>query len=172
MTKATITLIPARSIPKAIKDIHSRGQSLQADMHQLACSVLSHLGKTKDIRHTLAFLQAMPEMSRANSMRQWFEAYGPIRFPTAEEKKAGAPEAMFVKDKKTLLGDAMANPFWKFKATEGVAYEPVDVAAQIKQLIARLEKDQTKAKAAGKTVNHSATIAQLRALTPQAEIMH
>lgn len=167
-----ITLIPAKSIPKAIKDIHTRGQSLQTDMHKLACSVLKHLGKTKDIRHTLAFLQAMPEMSRANSLRQWFEKYGPVRFPTPEERKAGAPEAMFVKDKKTLLGDAMGNPFWKFKATEGVEYQPVDVAAQIKQLIARLEKDQTKAKAAGQTVNHSATIAQLRALTPTQPIAH
>lgn len=49
-----ITLIPARAIPKAIKAIHTDGQKLQASMHTLARSVLKHLGKTKDVRHTLA----------------------------------------------------------------------------------------------------------------------
>lgn len=152
-----ITLIPARSIPKAIKAIHTDGQKLQTSMHTLACSVLKHLGKTKDVRHTLAFLQAMPEMSRLNSLKQWFEAYGPVRFPTAEERQSGAPEIMFVKDKKTLLGDAMGNPFWKFKAQEGVDYVAMDVAKEIERMLKRLKKDAEKT-----GVDHKGLIAGLQ----------
>ncbi|QXP44098.1 hypothetical protein [Stappia phage SI01] len=145
-----------KDINAAIAGIARRGNKLQADMHRVACSVLQHLGKTKDIRVTLAFIEAMPEMSRVNSLKAWLEAYGPIRFATPEERKEGAPAATFVKDKPTQLGVAMGKPFWKFIQNEGAAYQPVDIKKLVDMTVKRLRKDQTET-----GVDHSALIASM-----------
>lgn len=146
----------ARQLPKAIKALHSSGQTVQAEAHKIACSVLLHLGRTGDIRYTMAFLDAMPEMSRVNSIKAWLEKFGPIRFATPEETKVGAQPATFVKGKPTLLGDAMDNPFWKFKANEGTAYKAIDINKYVDQVLNRLKRDEQHAGA-----DHSALIAAI-----------
>lgn len=158
----TIKLIEDQAeLSKAIKSIHTRGQKLQQDIHRVACSVLHHIGKHKDVRVASRFIQeltqAMPEMSRVNSLKQWFEAFGPVRFATTEEIEAGSPAVVYLKDKKLALGDAMAKPFWKFKALEGAPYVPLDMNKEIDRMIKRLEKD-----AAETSVDHSAMISALR----------
>ena len=139
--KTVIKLYKADELDKRIQLLHKSGQSLQAEMHRLACSVLHHLGETSDIRVTLKFLDAMPEMSRSNGLRAWFEAHGPIKFATSEELEQGASAARFVKGGATKLGDAMAKPFWKFNANEGKPYEPLNMEKFTQQMIQRLTKD-------------------------------
>lgn len=156
MTKA-LKLYKASELDARIANLHKRGQSLQNEMHKLACSVLAHVGEHKDVRIVQSFILAMPEMSRTNGLRNWFEQFGPVKFNVDENK---VETVVFVKDGKTKLGDAMAKPFWKFSAKEGAAYEPLEMQKYIEQQIKRLEKD---AKETGR--NHKAVIDALRATT-------
>ena len=137
-SKTSITLFTTnKDIDAAIKSLHTDGQALQAHMHKTACSVLAHLGKNRDVRYVLKCVAAMPDMSRKNSLMQWFETFGQIVFGKGET----AGTAMFATDKKHRIGDAMDKPFWKFKANEGMPYEAIDFTKYVEQQIKKLDKD-------------------------------
>jgi hypothetical protein len=140
-------------ITDACNKFYARGQSLQNEAHKIACSVLAHVEQHSDIRVVSKFLATMPELSRVNALRSWFEEFGPIAF----EKNA----PVFVKGKATHLNIAMAMPFWKFKQEQ--PYQPVDAAKALDKLIKRLTKDM---KETG--IDHNATIQALR-LVPVAK---
>jgi hypothetical protein len=134
-------------IDKAVLAFHKKGQTLQSEAHKLACSVLRHLGEHGDIRVVAKFIASMPEMSRANALRAWFEAFGPIAFDKNEPS--------YAKAKPVKLGEAIEMPFWKFKPEP--EYVPLDAAAALEKLIKRLVKD---AKETG--ADHNETIAALK----------
>jgi hypothetical protein len=136
-----------QAINEACANFHTQGQSLQGEAHKIACSVLHHVGEHGDVRVVAKFLQTMPEMSRVNALKAWFEEFGPVAFDTKG--------ALFVKDKATKIGEAMAMPFWKFKVE--APYVPVDAAKALDKLIKRLVKDT---KETG--TDHSVTIQALR----------
>ena len=136
-----------QAINEACATFHTRGQSLQSEAHKIACSVLHHVGEHGDVRVVTKFLATMPEMSRTNAVRAWFEEFGPVAFDTKGP--------LFVKDKATKIGEAIAIPFWKFKQEQ--PYQPVDAAKALDKLIKRLVKDT---KETG--TDHSVTIAALR----------
>jgi hypothetical protein len=139
--KPVLTLLTTvKAIEAGIASIHVAGQTLQTQMHLIACSVLQHVGKNKDTRVLMKLINAMPDMSRKNSLISWFETFGNVKY--SKEAKS----FVLVKDKGIQLGNAIDKPFWKFKATEGVAYEPIDVAALVAQTIAKLTKDAEKTK--------------------------
>lgn len=149
-----VSVKPAFALIGSLKEIeariigmHSTAQSLQTEMHVIACSALQRLGKHGDIRIVLKMLNAMPEMARKNALIDWFTAFGPIAF--TEENKVLS--AMHVKDGKTKLADAMAKPFWKFKANEGAPYEPINFDTYISAQVKKLEKD---AKETGRDHTH------------------
>lgn len=143
-----------KAIETAIADIHTAGQSLQTQMHLVACSVLQHVGKNKDTRVLLKLMNAMPDMARKNSLIQWFETYGNVKYSTE------AKTFVLVKDKAIRLGTAIEKPFWKFKANEGVEYEAMDVKKFVAGAIAKLQKDAEKTKR-----DHSDLINALRKST-------
>lgn len=147
MTAPKIKLYPASKIDARIALLHKNGQKLQTEMHKLACSVLKVLGETKDVRQTMKFIQAMPDMARTNGLRAWFETFGPIKFITEGEGEAAVERTVFVKDKATMLGDAMAKPFWKFSAKEGAPYEALNWIEYLNGQIKKLAKDIDKAPA-------------------------
>lgn len=159
IVETSMQFIGARQLPKAIKALHADGRAWQEQAHLIACSILKHLGRTGDIRHTEALLKDMPEAMRVNSLKMWLEAFGPVRFPDKDERAGGAPEIMHVKGKKTQMGEAMAKPFWKFKALEGKPYEAIDLNAKLEQLIKALQKDATQT-----GTNWSAQITALKTL--------
>lgn len=119
-----------------------RGVKLQEEAHKVACSVLAHVLEHKDVRMVHRLLLSMPDMVRTNGLRAWFEKYSPVRFVLD-----GAIENIILdkahKKDGPGLGDAIENPFWKFKANEGVAYKPLDFDSftrqQIKRIVADLE---------------------------------
>jgi hypothetical protein len=143
-------LVGTKAIEDALVSIHRRGQSLQADIHVAACSVLQHIGQHSDIRMAAKLLLAMPESSRKNAMRDWLVEFGPITFD--------GDNPVFVQGGKVRLGDAMAMPFWKLSPEK--PYEAIDVSALIASTIKKLVKDQKETK-----VDHSAVIAGLEKLT-------
>lgn len=104
-------------------------------LHVIACSALAHVAKHGDIRIVTRFLDQVggTDIVRLNSLRRWFETFGPITFD--------GNTAMFDREKSTRLGDAMIKPFWKIVGMEGVAYKPMDVPAQLERFVKSLKKD-------------------------------
>ena len=143
-------------ITEACNKFYARGQSLQTEAHKIACSVLAHVEQHSDVRVVAKFLATMPELSRVNALRSWFEEFGPIAF------EKGNP--LFVKGKATHLNLAMAMPFWKFKVEE--PYVPVDAKKALENLIKRLTKD---AKHTG--IDYSSTIQALRMVPVNVPLM-
>jgi hypothetical protein len=133
-------------IDAAIIRFSKRGQTLQQEAHKIACSVLKRLGETSDVRIVMKFIVGIPEMGRANAVRDWFAHFGPVAF----DQKG----AIFVKGKATRLGEAMDEPFWKFSPEK--PYQPIDPAKSLERLIKALHKDQ---KVLG--TDHSELIASL-----------
>lgn len=154
MTSLTETsLYAAKDMDAKIAAFHKRGQSLQQEAHKLACSALLHVGKNNDVRVVGKLINAMPEMGRANALRGWFEAFGPIAFGEGDS-------ISYVKGGKVKLGEAMKTPFWKFAPEP--PYVALDMAKWFDQQVKRLEKD---AEETG--VDHSAIIGGLRKLQAQ-----
>lgn len=125
------------AIKSAATSIYKRGRALQRDIHVLACSVLQRISVNNDVRlaaDVTLLIDAMPASMRTNALRDWFAAYGPIKW---EGKKPG-----FVKDKPVELTKAMADPFWLF-APEA-EYKPIDVVAFINAAIKKLSTDTEK----------------------------
>lgn len=124
------------AIDKAILSLHKRGQALQAEMHKIAVSVLAHVNEHKDVRVVAKMLAAMPEASRTNALRAWFEHFGPVGF--------GEKDNIFHKPKNVNMQAAAATPFWKFQPE--AAYQPIDVEAKLSALIKALTKDESETK--------------------------
>lgn len=137
----TSSLYESAVLPKKIEALHKSGQKVQAECHKIACSTLLHIGKHKDVRMAMMVMQAMPEMSRKNGLRKWFEHFGPVKFSLDGD---GNEIAVYDKSKHVQLGEAMVKPFWKFSATEGKAYEPIDVNEEVQKLIAKIRNDTVK----------------------------
>jgi hypothetical protein len=137
----TVAYMGIGNIEKAIATLHTAGQSVQAEAHAVALSVLYHVGKHGDVRVVgklvNGLLQAMPEMSRTNALRDWFAEFGPVTFG---EKGI----ALYVKNKPTKMADAAAMPFWKFKVE--APYQALDIMKFVEQAIKKLTKDQTETK--------------------------
>jgi hypothetical protein len=143
-------LVGVPAIEKALKSIFTRGQSLQADIHVAACSVLKHIGEHSDIRLANDLLAAMPEAARKNAMRDWLTKFGPILFE--------GDKAVFNRNGKVMLGDAMAKPFWKLVPEK--PYEPLVIDKFVAAMIKKLEKDAKETKR-----DHSALINKISKIT-------
>jgi hypothetical protein len=151
-------LVGVKAIETALKSIFTRGQSLQADIHVAACSVLKHIGEHNDVRLANDLLAAMPEASRKNALRDWLSAFGPITFDEHDK-------AVHVKGGKVKLGDAMALPFWKFSPEK--PYVALDVAKFMTSVVSKLKRDQKETK-----VDHSVMINALEKLVPAGVTAH
>jgi hypothetical protein len=151
--KPVLTILT--SVKAIIAETDRVGTSLkvtQQDVHVLACSVLAHTAKHGNINILTQFLDKMPEMIRMNGLKTWFETFGQLTWDAdaipALSAKDGAESAKAKKgmwridrSKKPRLGDAMAKPFWSFKATEGKAYTPLTMDTYLDDQIKRLERD-------------------------------
>ena len=145
-----------KDIDAALVRIHETGQSLQQDMHLVACSVLQHFAKHSDKRVVLKLLHAMPEMARVNALRDWMNEFGTMTIGENDE-------IMLDKSKKLRLGAAMEKPFWKFKVEAD--YKPLVMAKWVETQVKALRKDAEKTKR-----DHSAAINALLGLSIPAEL--
>lgn len=152
-------LYKSAQLPAKIEAFSKAGGKLQVEAHKLACSVLLHLGTHKDVRVVETFLKSMPAMVRVNGLRAWFEKFGPIKFVTEGEGEGAVEVLTYVKDKPTLIGEAIEKPFWRFTATEGKPYQPLDLSVETNKFIDKLLKDT---KHTG--TDHTAKIALLKSL--------
>ncbi len=143
-------LADEKAIDAALTSISRRGATLQHDIHVAACSVLQHIGKHSDIRIVAKLLNALPDMTRKNAMRDWLAAFGPVAFD------GDAP--VFVQGRKIELAKAMKEPFWSFSPEK--PYVALDVAKLISGVIKKLQRDEKEVEG----VNHATLIATLEQL--------
>lgn len=159
----TTTVKPAFTLIVGVKKINAEidalavtGKEYQSRLHVLACSVLKHVAHHRNTTVLEHFLDSVPVAVRVNSLKQWFETFGNVSFSAVEG--AGKPIWRMDDTKQVRLGNAMEKPFWKFKANEGMPYQPLNMDTFVKQMVNKLEKD---AKETG--VDHSAMINALKA---------
>lgn len=140
---ALVLIKGADNLNAAIKAVQETGQTYQKSVHQLAVSILYHVGEHGDTTVVKRFIEAMPESTRSNGLRAWFEHFGPVKFD--RDAPSGTEVVQFVRGKPALIGDADAKPFWKFKAHEGKPYEALDMEKWLTSVIKKLEKDAKEA---------------------------
>jgi hypothetical protein len=143
------------AITKRLSALKVTMASAQTETHLLACSVLAHVGKHKDVRLVTTLLESVGDMVRTNAIRSWFESHGPVKF---DDKGA----ISYAAERPTQLAKAMGTPFWKFKPEE--AYKPLEIGKSFDRWVKALEKD---AKETGR--DHTALIAGLVNLRPDVE---
>lgn len=158
-------IVGAKPIAEATETLKKRGADLQHDTHVLACSILAHVSKHSNVNVLTNFLEAVPDMVRVNALKTWFETFGQLTYSALKE--GDKPAWRIDRNKKIRLGDAMLKPFWKFKANEGVPYQPLDMGKWCEQQIKTLERD---AKLSGH--NHDTLIMFLKTYQPNATALH
>lgn len=149
-----VAYVGVKAIDAAMVALFASGQSFQKEAQSVALSVLQHVATHGDVRVASklvnGMLNAMPELSRINALRAWFEAFGPIAFDAEGI-------ATYVKGKPADVAKAAATPFWKFSPE--VPYQAMDVLKSVDQFIKRLQKDAKETKK-----NHAPMIASLEAI--------
>ena len=132
-TKMNFTLLDgATAINTAIASIQTRGKSLEKDIHIAAVSCLNHADLHGDITLATKLVQAVPNSTRKNALRDWFLAHGKFSY---DMKAKGFS---YDKTKETQLEVAITTPFWEFKPEP--EYIPFDMKAALLQLVAKAEK--------------------------------
>ncbi len=155
--------LAGKALDNLIADIKTRGESLARDTHIAACSVLLHVGKHSDIRMVTRLLDAVHATTRKNALMAWFEHYGQVTF-------GAKGECTFVADKATMLGEAMAKPFWQFSPEP--AYKPLDIGTFIDSMVKKLKTDTDKTKRDhADLINHLNTFGRPVLVPPMAEIV-
>lgn len=136
-----------KDIDAGIKSLASRGKKFDADVQNIALSIVAHTEAHSDYTKAEALYQALPAGSRRASLVQWFLAFGKIRSldPKIAEDKAkmdaGAVFA-FDRDKRTNLEGAHKTMWHSMGKPESKPSEVFDVQKAAASLLARMRKAQ------------------------------
>jgi hypothetical protein len=135
--KVSLKLIVGdKDIGAAIATLQRRGASFFRDVHKVACSILQHVDQHHNVTLANRLLDALPDATRKNPLRDWFISFGRMTYD--EENKVIA----YNRDAVTLLDDAMAKPFWEFKPEQ--AYIPFDMHKAIQNVLKAAARAQKK----------------------------
>lgn len=164
-----------KDIDAGIKSLANRGKKFDADVQNIALSIIAHTEAHSDYTKAEALYAALPAGSRRASLVQWFLAFGKIRAldPKVVEDKAkmdaGAIFA-FDRDKRTDMEGAHKTMWHSMGKPEARPSEVFDVQKAAMSLLARMRKAQ----AAGVPIKgdtdklHAALVALEVALKPKA----
>lgn len=125
------------AITKAIVANAHVGQTYQKQLHVIACSVMQHFAKHKDIRLVKLFIDNQTESTRINALKAWFEDFSPVKFDELAEHGC-----VFFPATKVRLAAAMEKPFWKHVPEK--PYVPVDALLLVEGLMKKLTADAAK----------------------------
>lgn len=146
-----------KDIEAAIASIQKAGKKLDRNIHIAGLSILNHIEEHGDITLAQRLIDAMPLGSRHHAMREWFIAFGKLKWNMKEKA--------FEYDKKatTDLEAANKKPFYEFRAQKAADFKPFNLEVEIAKLISRAEKRMEKAEE-GDDIP-TATLDNLRKLT-------
>lgn len=163
---STIKLLTnTTDIEKAITSVSNRGKKWQKDVQVVALSALNHSIQHNDPIYINRLVEAMPNGSRNNSLRAWFEMFGNVEYNTESK--------MFVysrarKDKHNLDG-AIDTPW--YEATKEAEYKPFNLDTEASRLCNKMikavgnkELDATVLTATMASMGYHMTDKQLQAL--------
>lgn len=136
-------------------------QNVQAEYQALALSAILDCATRKDALRVNALISGMPDSMRRNSMRQFVETFGTVKFDK------GSKQFAFDKTKTLRLWAANQKPW--YKAIKEAEYKPFDILEQATVLLMRaskhLEKKHKGDKVTAETVNKlAAFIAEIKPL--------
>lgn len=135
--KATaIKLMNSVQMEAAIKSIAGRGAKLQADIHACAVSALDHFQRHGDSTLMNRLVLALPKSSRTNALIAWALHFGQFALNDDKATRGAQPLVKSPIAKPLDLAACMEQPFWSFKATEGVSVFSFDTytASLVKSL--------------------------------------
>ncbi len=121
-------LTKTSDIVSAIEDIRSTGKKLDNMIQVAACSVIQHVGKHGDITLVNTLVEAMPNGSRVNALRDFIGTFSKAEYDEATKA------FKFNKEKKTDLAGAEAIMWTEFKP------EQPYVAFDLQKLLASVLK--------------------------------
>lgn len=115
-------------------------KTLQGQSHLIACSILKVWAETGNVAHAVRLtndlLEAMPDMTRSNAMKAWFETFAGFVWDVKEKV------FKYHKERTTIdvasVQSAVREPWWQFKPE--APYKPIDIDALMESLIKRAEK--------------------------------
>jgi len=161
-------------ITAAINSLHTRGESLQLDIHKVLVAICKRWADSGDMRPVamhINLLLSKDKMGgiRKNAIRLWIETYMGLKMVTEGDNKGDFYVPKGMNDGKHLqMNKLINNRWWEFKPEPD--YKPIDDDMKlVKQLIAKMEKDVGKMGDASNV--RPDVIAGLKALT-KTEVLH
>ena len=161
-------------ITAAINSLHTRGESLQLDIHRVLVAICKRWADSGDVRPVamhINLLLSKDKMGgvRKNAIRAWIETYMGLKMVTEGDNKGHFYVPKGINAGKHLQMKELINKrWWEFKPEP--EYQPISDDTQlVKQLIAKMEKDVGKM---GEASNVSPEMLDgLKALT-QHDVLH
>ena len=161
-------------ITAAINSLHTRGDSLQLDVHRLLVAICTRWAASGDVRPVAGHINLLLTKDkmggvRKNAIRAWIETYMGLKLVAEGENKGDFYVPKGINDGKHLhLKELSNNRWWEFKPEP--EYQPItDDMKLVKQLIAKMEKDVGQMGEASNV--RPDVLAGLKALT-QPEVLH
>lgn len=158
----------------AIKSLHTRGDSLQLDIHRVLVAICTRWAASGDMRPVAGHINLLLDKDklggvRKNAIREWIETFMGLALVEEGENKGNfyVPKAL-ASGQHMNLKELTNNRWWEFKPE--AEYKPIDDPRKlIAALIAKMEKDVGKMGDESKVTPEM--IAGLKALN-QPAIMH
>ena len=120
------------TIVAAIEDIRVTGKKLDNMIQVAACSVIQHVEKHGDITLVNTLIEAMPNGSRVNALRDFIATFSKAEYDEATKA------FKFNKEKKTDLAGAQAIMWTEFKPEQ--PYVAFDLQALLSSLLKKADK--------------------------------
>lgn len=130
---------------KLIRSIKGRAASVQADIHQAACSTLAHMRDHGDFTLAVALMNVLPNGQRVKGLAAWYKHFTSGKFSVRQDKKQGNIWVGSIKKDRAatdfLVDDAVQVTFADFTTER----EPTQVTAAsiIKYLERLVGNDET-----------------------------
>lgn len=164
-----------KDIDAGIKSLASRGKKFDADVQNIALSIIAHTEAHSDYTKAEALYKALPAGSRRASLVQWFLAFGKISAldPKVPEEKAKIEQGAhfkFDREKRTDMEGAHKTMWHSMGKPEAKPAEVFDVHKAAASLLSKMRKAQE----AGVPIKgdtdklHAALLALEVALDPEA----
>lgn len=141
----------------ATVDFYNTSKQWQANSQIMAASAAYHAHSTGDIRAINVVIASLPKGTKANSLRDYFAAFAPVKWSetTKRFKFDGSKQVVLVTGdgvEHELLGKMLAKNWWEMRAEEKAeSYKPFDLGAKLLRLVKESNKvleegDKTKEK--------------------------
>lgn len=150
----------------ATVDFYNQSKDWQAKSQVMAASAAYHAHATGDIRAINVVVASMPKGAKANSLRDYFAAFAPVKWSetTKRFKFDGSKVVTLVTGdgvEHELLTQMLAKAWWEMRKEETAdSYKPFDLGAKLLRLV----KDSNKVLEEGDKTKETITKAEVAAL--------